>query len=255
MLLIDPNFIDLQTNPYLEISNMGGGIASFGGLVTGRDNITLSNSANKLAIFHGTPFSIETLGGIFSGKGNDGKWYPTRVGGADRGVIVSGGSATGDITGVSPYIFVGVQGDLGSQYGNRILISGEYVYIPSAYKHTSSSSANVVVNSYGALVRSSSARKYKLDIKNDVDLEDSLKLIDVPLSTWVDKHEHEDSGSNERYFGMIAEDLRDAGLEYLVQYGDDNEVEGINYDRVALLLIPLVKELKDRIEELESKGK
>lgn len=253
--LIDPNFIDLQTNPYLEISNMGGGVASFGGLVTGRDNITLSNSANKIVLFPGGILGIENLGGIFSGKGNDGKWYPTRVGGANRGVIVSGGSATGDITGASPYIFVGVQEDLGTQFGNRILISGELVHIPSAYKHTSSSSANVVVAKDGALIRSSSASKYKLDIKNDVDLEDSLKLIDVPLSTWVDKHEHEESGSNERYFGMIAEDLRDVGLEYLVQYGEDNEVEGINYDRVALLLIPLVKELKDRIEELERKGK
>ncbi|MBZ5968963.1 phage tail spike protein [Leuconostoc gasicomitatum] len=246
--LINPNFIDLQTDPYLEISNMGGGVASFGGSVTGRDNITLSNSANKTVLFPGGVLGVENLGGIFSGKGNDGKWYPTRVGGANRGVIVSGGNSTSDITGASPYIFVGVQGDLGTQFGNRILINGELVHIPSAYKHTSSSSANVVVANDGALIRSSSASKYKLDIKNDVDLEDSLKLIEVPLSTWVDKHEHEDNGSNERYFGMIAEDLRDAGLEYLVQCGDDNEVEGINYDRVALLLIPLVKKMYEKMK-------
>ncbi|MBZ5998542.1 phage tail protein [Leuconostoc gasicomitatum] len=246
--LINPNFIDLQTDPYLEISNMGGGVASFGGSVTGRDNITLSNSANKTVLFPGGVLGVENLGGIFSGKGNDGKWYPTRVGGANRGVIVSGGNSTSDITGASPYIFVGVQGDLGSQYGNRILISGEYVHIPSVYGKTSSSSANVIVSKDGALVRSSSASKYKLDIKNDVALEDSLKLIDVPLSTWIDKHEHEENGSNERYFGMIAEDLRDAGLEYLVQYGKDNEVEGINYDRVALLLVPLVKRMYKKMK-------
>ncbi|MBZ6004100.1 hypothetical protein KII95_08770 [Leuconostoc gelidum subsp. aenigmaticum] len=249
--LIDPSYVDLQTNPYLDISNLGGGLGStytFGALVTGRDNITLSNSANKTPLLSGM-IGIEQLGGIFAGKGNDGTWYPTRVGGANRGVIISGGNTTtGDIVGSSPYIFVGVQGDLGSPYGNRILINGQYVHIPATYKRTSSSSANVVVSSDGALVRSSSARKYKLDIKNDVDLEDSLKLIDVPLSTWVDKHEHEESGSNERYFGMIAEDLRDAGLEYLIQYGNDNEVEGINYDRVALLLVPLVKKMYKKMK-------
>jgi len=47
---------------------------------------------------------------------------------------------------------------------------------------------------------------------------------------------------------MIAEDLRDAGLEYLVQYGKDNEVEGINYDRVALLLVPLVKRMYKKMK-------
>lgn len=256
--LVDPNYIDPNTVPYLDISNLGGGLGNtytFGALVTGRDNITLSNSANKTPLLSGI-IGVEQLAGIFAGRGNDGTWYPTRVGGANRGVIISGGNnTTSDIIDSSPYIFVGVQEDLGTQFGNRILIHGELVHIPSAYKHTSSSSANVVVSNDGALVRSSSASKYKLDIKNDVDLEDSLKLIEVPLSTWVDKHEHDENGSNERYFGMIAEDLRDAGLEYLVQYGDDNEVEGINYDRVALLLIPLVKKLKDRIEELERKGK
>ncbi|MBZ5980379.1 phage tail protein [Leuconostoc gasicomitatum] len=249
--LVDPSYIDPNTVPYLDISNLGGGLGNtytFGALVTGRDNITLSNSANKTPLLSGM-IGVEQLAGIFAGRGNDGTWYPTRVGGANRGVIISGGNnTTSDIIGSSPYIFVGVQGDLGTQFGNRILINGELVHIPSAYKHTSSSSANVVVANDGALIRSSSASKYKLDIKNDVDLEDSLKLIDVSLSTWIDKHEHEESGSNERYFGMIAEDLRDVGLEYLVQYGDDNEVEGINYDRVALLLIPLVKKMYEKMK-------
>jgi len=180
----------------------------------------------------------------------------TKIGGAEQGVIISGGKQfTIGGYGDTPYIYVGSDSSGRSPNGDRVSIHASYFHSKSTYFRTTSGSANVVVNLDGALVRSSSARKYKLDIKNNIPIADSLKLIDVPLSTWVDKHEHEENGSTERYFGMIAEDLRDEGLEYLVQYGDDNEVEGINYDRVALLLIPLVKELKERIEELESKGK
>ncbi|MBQ0838129.1 hypothetical protein KBP51_17355, partial [Lactiplantibacillus pentosus] len=59
----------------------------------------------------------------------------------------------------------------------------------------------------------------------------------------------------ETYFGMIADDLDDAGLNELVDYDDKGKVRGIQYDRVALSLIPLIRNYRDRITELETKVK
>ncbi|MCT4379972.1 phage tail protein [Leuconostoc pseudomesenteroides] len=252
--LIDPTLFSPQTNPYLEISNNSSLFNGMSALIKARDSLTVSINGYD-GRGYDTPISTEKFVGLSIGKYN-GNLMPTKIGGSEQGVIISGGARYSVLAGTdSPYIYVGSDSKGASPNGDRIYLNGSYVHSPSTYLRTSSGSANVIVAADGALVRSSSARKYKLDIKNNIKIDDSLKLIDVPLSTWVDKHEHEENGSNERYFGMIAEDLRDAGLEYLVQYGEDNEVEGINYDRVALLLIPLVKELKERIEELESEGK
>lgn len=54
---------------------------------------------------------------------------------------------------------------------------------------------------------------------------------------------------------MIADDLDDAGLNELVEYDDKGAVRGIQYDRVALALIPLIRNYRDRITELETKVK
>ncbi|MDI6667049.1 phage tail protein [Leuconostoc falkenbergense] len=252
--LIDPTLFSPQTNPYLEISNYSSAFNGMSALIKARDSLTVSMNGHDDRNYD-TPLGTETFVGMSIGLLNK-TLMPTKIGGAKQGVVISGGT-TFNLGGYNypPYIYVGTDATGSQSAGNRVYISASYLHSPSTYTRTSSNSANVIVAADGALIRSSSARKYKLDIKNNIPIDDSLKLIEVPLSTWVDKHEHEENGSNERYFGMIAEDLRDAGLEYLVQYGEDNEVEGINYDRVALLLIPLVKELKERIEELESKGK
>ena len=54
---------------------------------------------------------------------------------------------------------------------------------------------------------------------------------------------------------MIADDLDNAGLNELVEYDDKGNVNGIQYDRVALSLIPLIRNYRDRITELENKVK
>lgn len=56
-----------------------------------------------------------------------------------------------------------------------------------------------------------------------------------------------------RHFGMIAEDLAAAGLEMLVSRGQDGELEGIQYDRIGPALIPVIKQLQDKVNKLEEK--
>ena len=147
------------------------------------------------------------------------------------------------------------------------------------YDRTYSGSANLYITSYGTIGRITSASKYKLNIKEA----DSDKIADRILllepKTWYDKFSveryaeyltkkyngDEDVDKMEipylkRHYGLIAEDLVDAGLEMFVEYGAPNEngvreIESIEYDRLWIMLIPLVRKQKEKIEELESRIK
>ena len=81
----------------------------------------------------------------------------------------------------------------------------------------------------------------------------------MAVATWIDKAEFERYAKKEseqppiRHFGMIAEDLADVGLEMLVTRNESGELEGIQYDRIAPALIPVIADLKRRLEILERK--
>lgn len=51
--------------------------------------------------------------------------------------------------------------------------------------------------------------------------------------------------------GLIAEDLADLGLEFLVRRDAEGVVEGIHYDKVAVALLGYVQTLETRIAKLE----
>ena len=53
--------------------------------------------------------------------------------------------------------------------------------------------------------------------------------------------------------GVIAEDLHDAGLGILVEYDSEGAPSSVMYDRIGSALIPIVRGLRDRINELEEK--
>ncbi len=144
--------------------------------------------------------------------------------------------------------------------GSRIVLAASYVHFPDAYKTTTGSAPNVFIASDGAIVRSTSASKYKTDIKRSHSTEYGEKLLDLPTATWTDKGQKEryEAGKRhikpEKYFGMIAEDLADAGLDLLVSRNPlTHEIEGIQYERIAPALLPVIKELKDKVDKLEKK--
>jgi len=149
----------------------------------------------------------------------------------------------------------------------------------ATYRETGGSSPNLVISSTGYIRRISSAKKYKLDIEAvDTDLL-AERVLDLQPKSWFDKSASESyadyltklSNGEEisadeldripylrRNFGLIAEDLVDAGLDMYVQYSEPNAegkrtVEGIDYDRVWTLLIPIVKELKGTVKELNER--
>ncbi|XOV21940.1 phage tail protein [Lacticaseibacillus paracasei] len=141
---------------------------------------------------------------------------------------------------------------------NRIVINAEYVHIRSVYDMTTSSSPNVFVAADGALVRSTSASKYKVNIERTRSTDLAERLLTVPNAHWLDKAAMQRYASGEQKelpqtnFGLIAEDLEAAGLEDLVVRGPDGELEGIQYDRIAAALLPLLAQMKTEIDELKA---
>lgn len=104
----------------------------------------------------------------------------------------------------------------------------------------------VVITTEGTLGRTASSRRYKTDIRAASDMP---QVLEIEPRTWVDKA-NPDGG---RRFGAIAEELDDLGLRALVLYGEDGQPEGIAYDRIAVALIPMLREMRSRIEALEAR--
>lgn len=129
----------------------------------------------------------------------------------------------------------------------------------AVYNRTYSLSANMFVTNSGAIGRATSASKYKLNItevNNIVELGE--KLLTINPKYWFDRTNIElaskgmtEGGLNDvdpitlrPHYGLIAEDLRGAGLDAFISTNyDTGEIEGIEYDRLWVILIPLVRKL------------
>ena len=142
---------------------------------------------------------------------------------------------------------------------------------------TASNAANMFINSSGFVYHSTSASKYKLDIKPiEEDESYPYKLLNLQPKQWFDKGETEryaellskeysgeeidkefkqeaECSSLDSYYGLIAEDLESAGLNKFCSYGKEDkdgkkEIEGIMYDRIPILMIPILKDLVEYVK-------
>ena len=262
--LTEPSVYDTNNDSwYFKLTNWPDGNNYHTALLSGRHAITLStgDGITNTGAWASSMGTIDFRGVSISENS------PTVVGGGPSGMMLKAGTEMsikhnimdpndgGVIMTGSPYILIGTAGS--SWNGNRIIIDGEYVHIPSTERHTTGESPNVYVAPDGALVRSTSASKYKTMIERSHSLDYGERLLSLPTATWIDKAESKRYASGESdikpvmHFGMIAEDLEAAGLEMLVARGSDGELEGIQYDRIAPALLPVIKNLQDRIEKLE----
>ncbi|WP_273957777.1 phage tail spike protein [Lacticaseibacillus paracasei] len=259
MTFTQPYAFDTDQTPYLTIDNVGSSqTLGRGAEIVGRDVLTVSVSGENNSFLSGVPLFQKDFSGISISKN-----YDTVVGGANRGVRIIGGGLYSTGLGMStvPSIMVGYNDGAVTGKGSggtRINIEADYVHIPSAWSKTTSSSPNAFVASDGALVRSTSASKYKVNIKRDRSTELAEQLLTLPTAHWLDKAAMERYASGEqkelpqKNFGLIAEDLEAAGLEDLVVRGPDGELEGIQYDRIAAALLPLLAQMKTEIDELKA---
>lgn len=144
------------------------------------------------------------------------------------------------------------------------------------FRRTYASAANMYITQYGTIGRSTSASKYKLAIEEDK-TDNYKNILKLKHKTWYDKANTEayaraldnkdtfdwDNPADEvlpveRIHGLIAEDLVEAGLTEFVSYGELNddgtkEVEGIQYDRLVVPLLQIVKDHQIEIEKLKER--
>ena len=242
----------------------------YGGIRRGFQSWTTGVNGMEIHSPNGVALNTDNYNGAFSGgTGLDQTVAGAGIGIDNNGTISVNGAGVVSISGGNqydvgtfgwkerPHIWVGSNVNYG--VGSRIIIDADYVHIPAVYNKTASSGSWVMVAPNGALIRSTSASKYKTDIKRSYVFDYGDRLLNLPTATWMDKAEMKRYANGEskekptRNFGMIAEDLADAGLEMLVLRNPEGGLEGIQYDRIGVALIPVVKHLKDRIEKLEEK--
>ncbi|WCS69715.1 hypothetical protein Goe25_00870 [Bacillus phage vB_BsuM-Goe25] len=198
------------------------------------------------------------------------------------GFYIGGTTFKGESGGMTHYASTG-EARLVSDLGGVVVVGrdgdGPRVNSTTIYERTYPYSSNMYVTSNGNIGRSTSASKYKINISRMDTDKIAERLLKVHPKSWFDKQsieaysrlktkayfedKHEDElgefvevDLGKQGYGLIAEDLIDVGLDMFVEYGkpDENgnrEAEGVQYDRIWILLIPLLNQAKAEIEHLQ----
>lgn len=136
------------------------------------------------------------------------------------------------------------------------LAGGRVIKSESMYDRTYSSAANVVITSDGVLGRSTSARKYKTDIKIAEEvIKNAKRVLNINPSSWIDKGDLSDGIENKRYHGFIADEFDEAGLKEVVVYGANGQIESLAYDRIPIYHNVILKEQEKEIADLNRRIK
>ena len=187
----------------------------------------------------GATFNTDaTIGG---GGGTAYLWLPS------SGASILSGSTVGIQAGSG----IGIMGG-----GGRVDITlgnggtNDHIISTTIYNTTNSAGANMFCPSSGWICRSTSSARYKQDIApHPIDIQAVLKL---EPKEWWDRGEVERNGGSTdglpRHAGLIAEDVAAIpGMEWLVSYDDDGDPDAVEYGRLGVALIPVVRELWKRV--------
>ena len=154
--------------------------------------------------------------------------------------VQGAGSSTSDY---SVYFTNSSQTELLSVRNDGRFVTG--VGAASPYNSTTATAANMVVNSDGAVQRSTSSIRYKTEILDATHgLSDVMKLRPV---TYKGKND------GERVFGgFIAEEVHEIGLTEFVDYNEEGQPESLAYANMVSLLTKALQEAVAKISTLES---
>ena len=221
------------TNSYnFEVRKSSSG-ASVSSAVINTDSTNASSSAQHIIYVNGAsvgdPTSLYSIGGVSS-------W----VVGADNSDSDNFKISSGTALGTNDAI---------------VANSSLSVFFPNI--GTTASAANAYLNNAStpanALLRSTSSLRYKEDIIDVTEDEANLLNYLRPI-TYKSKAPVDDK--NKRWYGFIAEEVNDVEPK-LVQFSkDENEHEipdGVQYERLTVLLVAKIKKLEERISILENK--
>ena len=170
------------------------------------------------------------------------------------------------------------------RFGSNCAYCDTYFRSQGIYDNTSSGTANVYISGETYLKRFSSATKYKLNIAPiNEDNSYPYNILKLTPKQWFDKGETERyaeyltseytgeeiddeykkfclDGSVNAYYGLVAEDVESAGLSKFCEYGKEDEdgnreIEGIAYDKLPVLMIPILKDIINYLNIIRSSVK
>lgn len=222
---------------------------------------SLGNLTATSATITGT---IYATAGSFTGTVTTGNL--TATGGTIGGITINGSSgikigtnfqvdATGAIAGLSIISASWIQSSsyitaTGNLNANSLFYNAGHA--------TTTSAANVFMNaSSGLIALVTSSLRYKVEVMPEIIPTESIMAL-VP-KTWIDKAQFVENGNSSeglhRIIGLIAEDLAELPVlkDVLVNYNEEGLADSVNYDRIAITLIPLIQEMNRTIQDLTTR--
>lgn len=114
------------------------------------------------------------------------------------------------------------------------------------------SAANAVIGVDGRVFRSTSSARYKQDVQPAV--VDPALVLQLEPHTFRSVAEVAEVGEDApRYVGFIAEELHDAGLGLFVDYDDQGRPDAIQYDRLSVALLAVVKDQQGQLDAITAR--
>lgn len=186
------------------------------GAVMGVSGLNLFNNA----YYNGSDYIYKTTAAATRLLNSGGEWYWYRAASGTAGTAIVFGTP------------------------KMTLDASDNLSVPGIYTNTTASAANVYVDSAGKLYRSTSARKYKQDIRD-------LEEIDTNLLRPVRyKSKCDGDDQSKDHFGIVADEAAEKGLEELVLRGANNEIEGFQYERLSVVLLKKLQTLEVKINSI-----
>lgn len=163
---------------------------------------------------------------------------------------------------------IGFQNALAFYYGNTQMFtiqSNGNVFNGDIFQNkapqTTTYAANLHWSSGNNMIYQSSSMGYNKLFQEEIPLSDAEKVLTLTPKTWIDRGEYrEDPTVTDRVPGLVAEevlaasDACDGVLQPLITTTNSGGVAaiGIAYDRIPAYLIPIIRDLRARVETLET---
>ena len=127
----------------------------------------------------------------------------------------------------------------------------------AVWSATSGTAANVVIASTGQLYQHTSSLRYKVHVTDMPEIPADDVLAMRPIMYYDKTQVEERDGSIDglrHYLGVIAEEVAEIPLvgDILVTRDDDGRPQAVEYARIPVLLLPIIKDLRERVAALES---
>jgi hypothetical protein len=222
--------------------------------VDGTKGVRITNPAGTVAVFEcgngGDSFIGTTSGSDFNIRtGNTVKATFDNAG----NLLVGTTSATGTLTvkGTSTARAGTVISLTDSSAGNLFKIANDGLITTGGaanpYGNTTATGANAVFAADGVFYRSTSALKYKQDIRD-------IESIDIAKFRPI-RYKSKCNGDDQTldHFGIVADEVDQAGIKELVSYGIDGQVEGFQYERLTVVLLKTIQEQQALITQLTAR--